>query len=58
MAPGASNIHQDASRELYYTFKHYLRDKKCKVYHLPCDVILPEKGEEICLPDLRNIRTS
>jgi len=45
MAPGASDIHQDASGELYYAFKHYLRGKKCKVYHPPFDVILPEEEE-------------
>ena len=47
MAPRASEIHQDVSGELFYFFKHYLRDKKCKVYHPPFDVILPEKGETL-----------
>jgi len=45
MAPGADDIHQEASGELFTEFSLYLRGKKCKVYHTPFDVILPEEGE-------------
>ncbi len=45
MAPGASDIHQDTSGELYLEFGNYLRGKTCRVYHPPFDVILPEEGE-------------
>jgi len=45
MAPGASDMHQDASVQLIIEFGNYLRGKKCKVYHPPFDVILPEEGE-------------
>jgi len=45
MAPGANDMHQDASTELVYQFRAYLKDKRCKVYHTPFDVILPEEGE-------------
>lgn len=45
MAPGANDMHQDASTELVYQFRAYLKDKRCKVYHTPFDVILPEKDE-------------
>ena len=45
MAPGASDIHQDISSVLHGEFYIYLKGKKCKVYHPPFDVILPEEGE-------------
>ena len=45
MAPGASDLHQETSGELFTEFSVYLRGKKCKVYHPPFDVILPEEEE-------------
>ncbi len=45
MSPGASDIHQDVSVQFVTEFSVYLRGKKCKVYHPPFDVILPEEGE-------------
>ena len=45
MSPGASDMHQDVSVQLVTEFSVYLRGKKCKVYHPPFDVILPEEGE-------------
>jgi Uma2 family endonuclease len=44
MAP-PSRRHQDISGELHYQFKHYLRDKNCKVYHQPFGVRLPLENE-------------
>ena len=45
MAPGASDMHQSSSIQLAAEFAVYLRGKKCKAYHPPFDVILPEEGE-------------
>ena len=45
MAPAPGERHQGVSGELYIEFGTYLRGKKCKVYHAPFDVVLPEKGE-------------
>jgi Uma2 family endonuclease len=40
-------MHQDVSVQLVVEFGSYLRGKKCKVYHPPFDVILPEEGETL-----------
>ncbi len=45
MAPGASDVHQAVSVDLIYQFRASLKDKKCKVFHAPFDVLLPENGE-------------
>ncbi len=45
MAPGASEVHQSVSVDLIYQFRASLKDKKCKIFHAPFDVLLPEKGE-------------
>jgi len=45
MAPGAGDLHQGVSAQLLAEFVIYLRDKKCRAFHAPFDVILPEEGE-------------
>ena len=45
MAPGASDVHQAASVGLIYQLRASLKDNKCKIFHAPFDVLLPEKGE-------------
>ena len=45
MAPGAGEVHQSVSVDLIYQFRAHLKDKKCKIFHAPFDVLLPEKGE-------------
>ncbi|MEQ8167715.1 MAG: Uma2 family endonuclease [Candidatus Eremiobacterota bacterium] len=47
MAPGASDMHQDVSVQLVVEIGSYLRGKKCKIYHPPFDVILPEDGDTL-----------
>jgi Uma2 family endonuclease len=41
MTPSPSRKHQYASTALTGIFFHYLRGKKCEVYHAPSDVRLP-----------------
>ena len=45
MAPSASDLHQGVSAQILAEFVIYLRNKKCRVFHAPFDVILPEEGE-------------
>ena len=45
MAPAPGERHQSASTQLLTEFALYLKEKKCKVYHAPFDVALPESGE-------------
>ena len=46
MTPAPRRIHQEVSGELYFAFKKFLKKEKCKVYHAPFDVRLPESIEK------------
>jgi len=55
MAPGASETHQDTSGELFGQIWAYLKDKPCKIFHLPFDVCLQADGDDdktVVQPDL------
>ena len=45
MTPAPSSFHQEVSTELLTMFKNYLKNKKCKVFHAPFDVRLPNSDE-------------
>lgn len=45
MTPVPSSFHQEVSTELLTMFKNYLKKKKCKVFHAPFDVRLPNSDE-------------
>ena len=45
MTPAPSSFHQEVSTELLTAFKIYLKKKKCKVFHAPFDVRLPNSNE-------------
>ncbi|MEL6561506.1 MAG: Uma2 family endonuclease [Bacteroidota bacterium] len=46
MSPAPIRIHQEVSVNLLTIFSNYLKGKKCKVYHAPFDVRLPNKQED------------
>jgi Uma2 family endonuclease len=46
MSPAPTRIHQRISRELFYQFTDYLKNKPCEVYAAPFDVRLPKKDEK------------
>lgn len=46
MSPAPIRIHQEVSVNLLTLFSNYLKGKKCKVYHAPFDVRLPNKPED------------
>ena len=46
MTPAPSSRHQEISAELTYLFKHFLREKSCKIFHAPFDVVLPIANEQ------------
>jgi len=57
MTPAPSRFHQDISGNLYFKFRNFLKNKKCKAYYSPMDVLLnyEYKGENsdiILQPDL------
>lgn len=60
MSPAPNKSHQDVSSELHYQIKHFLRKKRCRVYHAPFDVRLPlppnyqhnHKIDTVVQPDL------
>lgn len=59
MSPAPSRKHQEIIGELYTRINVYLRDKECKVYLAPFDVVLPtkdssqdEKIENVVQPDI------
>jgi Uma2 family endonuclease len=45
MSPGASQAHQEVSRELFRQFANFLEGKPCKVFHPPFDVCLNALGD-------------
>jgi len=45
MSPAPRRVHQEVSSNLNSLLWNYLRRKKCKVYHAPFDVRLPENGD-------------
>ena len=57
MAP-PNTRHQRISGEIFYFFKHYLRDKTCEVFHPPFGVRFPREDEpdeyikDALLPDI------
>lgn len=47
MTPAPKRIHQEVSARLEFNIQQYLLDKKCKMYHAPFDVRLPETKNDI-----------
>lgn len=47
MSPAPTLNHQRYLRRLVTEFEVYLRGKTCEVFNSPCDVILPEEGENM-----------
>jgi Uma2 family endonuclease len=58
MSPAPRLVHQDISSNLEFAIKAFLKNKKCKMYHAPCDVVLPieskkrNKATTIVQPDI------
>lgn len=58
MSPAPRLVHQDISSNLEFIIKGFLRKKKCKMYHAPCDVVLPiankkrNKATTVVQPDI------
>ena len=46
MSPGASQVHQTISRELFLQLAVFLKGKSCEVFHPPFDVCLNAKGDK------------
>ena len=46
MTPAPALKHQNISMNISYEIKHYLKKKKCKVFHAPFDVRLPNDTEK------------
>ncbi|MDA8693464.1 Uma2 family endonuclease, partial [Saprospiraceae bacterium] len=46
MTPAPASFHQDISRELLVLFSNYLKDKSCKIYNAPFDVVLPVENQK------------
>ena len=44
--PGPGRQHVEATSEIFAQISHFLRGKPCRAYHAPCDVILPDEGED------------
>lgn len=51
MSPAPKRIHQDLSGRLFLQIGSYLKNKKCKVYHAPFDVVLPLPNKTILQSD-------
>ena len=58
MSPAPKSYHQEIDGNLYLIIGNYLKDKKCKVYFAPFDVVLPinhktkNKSTTVVQPDL------
>ncbi len=60
MSPAPKESHQNISGEFFYQIKHFLKKKKCKIYHAPFDVVLPlplkkqtpDKIDTVVQPDI------
>jgi Uma2 family endonuclease len=46
MSPAPRTIHQSISGNLFSIFHTYLKNKKCRVFYAPFDVILPIKNKK------------
>ena len=47
MSPAPTLNHQRYLRRLLTKFENYLEGKTCEVFNSPCDVLLPEEGENM-----------
>ncbi|MBN2890731.1 MAG: Uma2 family endonuclease [Bacteroidales bacterium] len=45
MTPAPSSFHQEVSIEIASEFRNFLKKRKCKVFHAPFDVRLPNDGK-------------
>jgi Uma2 family endonuclease len=45
MSPAPAPLHQEICSNLNYTIHAFLKKKKCKVYHAPFDVRLPDNND-------------
>lgn len=54
MLASPSSIHQDILGEIFFQFKSYFKNTKCKVRISPADVVLFEETDSpvVCQPDL------
>jgi Uma2 family endonuclease len=46
MTPAPSSWHQQISSQLHISIGYFLKNKPCKVFHAPLDVILPVKNQK------------
>ncbi len=58
MSPAPKSYHQEISSNLMFEFIGYFKDKQCKVFHAPFDVVLPirnnkkDKATTVVQPDI------
>ncbi len=52
MSPSANPIHSRIIGNIFYTFKNYLKGKRCQVYADNLDVYLGEEKNTIVIPDI------
>lgn len=52
MSPAPNRKHQEVAGNLYGIFKNYFKNKKCKLFIAPFDVVLSEESEDVLIENV------